>query len=271
MTVWISGDILLSGTHLAMYDQTLIPALPFAAADIAAGNTGVLTLLAQQLTEVSFGIADIMGLAVRCNEDVPFYTEASLQKAVSGVRPEIIHANVGGFSTPDDIPAWLGLCTALGTKPVGSLESAAVKSSIPALILSGNFDFVTPPGDADLVHADLSASYLVRIPYTTHAVTFWQPGCTGPMMSAFLASQTFAPNTSCTASIAPYTFAVPEPAPPPPAPPALPTPAPSGVITAPNTGSGPAPVASTFWLALPLIGAVSGSLAVVAGFRRRRA
>jgi pimeloyl-ACP methyl ester carboxylesterase len=75
-------------------------------------------------------------------------------------------------------------------------ERAPVKSAIPTLILSGEFDPMTPPILARTVHADLENSYLFEFPDQGHGLAFLTR-CAPQVMSAFLDDPGQRPDKFC--------------------------------------------------------------------------
>lgn len=62
------------------------------------------------------------------------------------------------------------LCDTWQTQPRDAIANEAIASDIPTLLLSGNFDPITPPDYANLVHETLSHSYNYLLPHVGHGV-----------------------------------------------------------------------------------------------------
>jgi hypothetical protein len=75
-----------------------------------------------------------------------------------------------------------------------------VVSDVPVLIMEGDFDAATAPEWVGLVTPGLSASQVVRFPYTGHS-TLDKSDCARGIMSAFLTDPTQPVDSSCTASM----------------------------------------------------------------------
>ena len=84
---------------------------------------------------------------------------------------------------------------------------APVRSGIPTLILTGDFDDRTPTELARRIAARLSHAYLVEFPDEGHD-TPRPSGCHWGILAQFLEDPTRQPDTSCVATIAPIPFAV---------------------------------------------------------------
>jgi pimeloyl-ACP methyl ester carboxylesterase len=262
----ISGNTLISGVFVAMYSSQVARVLPFANDLIAKGNNGVLQVLAQELVFVFSGFADAMTISVDCNEEVPFVTADVLAAGNADVRPEVIAADIANISTEESRRGAVALCETWGTPPADPIEKQAVRSNIPALILGGAHDPITPPPYGALAAETLSNSYFFEFPASGHGVFYHQWDCATPMIDAFLSRPSAEPDASCIDDVAPIDFAVDTaPAPAPPAPNNAGTP---GGIVAPDTGTGEwqaAGVRRGFWLS-PTIGAAMLAL----GWRLRR-
>ncbi len=261
----VSGDTLLMGLVEAFKRTDLIPSLPLALDQVAHGNLGVLQVLAQQIVSDVGGLAYGMAQSVNCNEEIPFLTPDLVQQANAGVRPEIVHA-LGAH-----VPALLGLCMKWGTPRPSPIENQPVASSIPTLVLAGEYDASTPPSWGQLAAETLSHSTFLEFPATGHGVLFGGGDCAGSIVIAFQDDPLRVPDSSCVGQIPPPRFVVAQPQPAP-TPPAAGNPAP---ISLPNTGLG-APAgggksANTVRLALWLLASGLGLLACSLRLERRRA
>ena len=83
---------------------------------------------------------------------------------------------------------------------------APVRSGIPTLILTGDFDDRTPTALARRIAATLSHAYLVEFPDEGHDTR--PSACHAGIVAQFLEDPTRQPDTSCVATIAPIPFAV---------------------------------------------------------------
>ena len=99
-------------------------------------------------------------------------------------------------------------CASFEVTPTASSTRAAVESDIPTLILTGQFDTMTPPVWSRFAADTLSQSYLFEIPGYGHSATFAGP-CPASMAIQFLQDPSKAPDASCVAEMKPE-FALPE-------------------------------------------------------------
>ncbi|MEM9170823.1 MAG: alpha/beta hydrolase, partial [Pseudomonadota bacterium] len=122
-------------------------------------------------------------------------------------------AGLDGAVVPPDV------CAAWGAPRRPGREVAPTVSSVPTLIIAGEFDPDTPPKWADVAAAGLSRSRTIVVPYGLHTeTTRWGgDGCAMSIAAAFfddedafLASPEASPDapTACLAARTPPDFAV---------------------------------------------------------------
>ena len=75
-------------------------------------------------------------------------------------------------------------------------QKQPVKSSIPTLILSGEYDPITPLSNAQQAMQTLSNSYLFVFPALGHGV-FTEHSCPDGIMQAFMQHPTVKPDSGC--------------------------------------------------------------------------
>jgi TAP-like protein len=88
------------------------------------------------------------------------------------------------------------ICQFWKVQPVPASQKVAVKSSIPTLILQGEYDPVTPPTNGMLTAQTLSRNYFILFPGVGHGVTS-PTNCPNSIMNAFLNNPTVKPDSSC--------------------------------------------------------------------------
>ena len=99
-------------------------------------------------------------------------------------------------------------CRAAGSPHPPASENEPLRSDVPALLLTGRFDPVTPVEAARLVVRTLTRAYVVEFPTLGHGV--WsQSACARRIGLAFLAAPLRPPDTSCVASVPSVRWAAP--------------------------------------------------------------
>ena len=156
----LNGDRLIVQFYTMLYRTELIPRLPRLIDDLSNGDWDALQgLLLMSL----FGTwSEGMHYAVQCNEEAPFGSPASVEAANSAASPR--------FSTAMNSAVIYKICHDWQTDKTAAVENEPVKSDVPALILSGEFDPITPPGWAHLAAETLENAQVYVFPGTGHSV-----------------------------------------------------------------------------------------------------
>lgn len=132
VTTYQLGQVL----RLASYTPALAALLPLDLSEAAAGN--YIPLAGQyELIDRVYGnaVAAGMNYTVVCSEDVPFYHITAAQRAQ-------MKRTFLGMAPVDDLEA---LCKVWPHGPVGPDFHSPLHSDVPALLLSGGDDPITPP------------------------------------------------------------------------------------------------------------------------------
>ncbi|HEX6481075.1 MAG TPA: alpha/beta hydrolase [Ktedonobacteraceae bacterium] len=187
-SVQLNGDMLLSFIYQAMYVTQLIPMLPAAIVQISEGNYSFLTRYTDYLMDI--GISEGMYYSVECGEDMAFTTLQKLDTSVNVLRPEIRQAILTSLQSE------FAICQVWGQPPVPAMQKQPVTSSVPTLILSGEYDPITPPSNGQLLEKTLSKSFFFLFPATGHGV-FDTASCPDSIISTFLQSPIEKPTAAC--------------------------------------------------------------------------
>jgi pimeloyl-ACP methyl ester carboxylesterase len=182
----IDGDTFMSGIFQMLYAGAIIPALPRVIFEAHQGKFDFFGRIFSQLVfdrSMSYG----MYYSVFCSEDGVFKPE---DQNLNNLPPEIVAAE-------KDTPAQLlEDCRIWQVTPLGPSANQPVISDIPTLLLSGQFDPVTPPPYAQAVAANLSHSQSVVFPTGGHGQAM-EGTCEDGMINAFLAAPQTPVDTSC--------------------------------------------------------------------------
>jgi len=198
VTEHFTGNDLVLWVRQALYDTSLIPQLP-----------AVLFQLRQheytQLASIYGNGIDIPGsiglfYSVMCGEDMAFTTQHALQTSVQGLPPPIQPALL------DFLLSRYSACQLWGVKPVPAVQKEPVRSSIPTLILQGEYDPVTPPANGMLAAQTLSKSYFFLFPGVGHGVYSPISSCPSDVTNAFWENPTEKPDASCISSMPELVF-----------------------------------------------------------------
>jgi pimeloyl-ACP methyl ester carboxylesterase len=197
--VRIDGDTAVEMLFTSLYITDYIPDLPelIARADAetaqgeaaALGEWGWVIFLFEGLSEGDY-------YAVECAEEAAFSSAPELAEAARAVPPEV--GRVFGD------PAFLEICASWAARPPDPRENQAVRSDVPVLLLSGEYDPVTPPAYARLAAETLGRAQVVEFPGLGHA-TFASP-CPIAIITDFIGDPAAAPDIRCVATMRPPPF-----------------------------------------------------------------
>lgn len=183
----LNGDILLETLQQQLYIASSLPALP---TQIYAVRDGDYTDLARARYLFEFVLPETISTgmynSVVCAEDSDFTVE---DIPANNIRPEL--------RTVFDTSSFLELCALWQVRALDSSVDEPVVSEIPALLMSGEFDPITPPGYADTVGATLANATLVTFPGQSHGQFLVGDDCATRVALAFLNNPTAVPDQSC--------------------------------------------------------------------------
>jgi pimeloyl-ACP methyl ester carboxylesterase len=131
----VRGAQVVDAIYSALHSTQAIPVIPRIITNAANGNYAAL----QQLVRENLGPSRFtwgLRLSVWCSEEMPFEDP---QRIASQASPTL---GLGGLDAGGPSPA---LCRAWNVAPAPAVENEPVKSDVPVLIFSGEFDPDTPP------------------------------------------------------------------------------------------------------------------------------
>jgi pimeloyl-ACP methyl ester carboxylesterase len=193
----LTGDDLMAGLFNALYDDALIPALPMLIEALAAGDTAVVPTLLREGVRDGVAQADVMARSVDCadNAGLPGFAEAEATALADPGR-------LASLVTTTGVPS----CAEWAVEQTPGAFNEPVTSDIPALVLAGSFDPITPPQGTRAVASHLANSVFLEFPAESHAVTPHGP-CEEAVTVAFLTDPRAELDTSCVDQLTPPTFA----------------------------------------------------------------
>jgi pimeloyl-ACP methyl ester carboxylesterase len=134
-------------------------------------------------------------------------TAADVTAAVRDVRPEILASHLG-ITDDASLRAQQDLCRAYGISSANASAAEPVTSSIPTLILAGEYDPVTPPEWGKQAAQTLSHSYFFEFPGSGHGELFGRHDCAIALAASFLDDPSKQPDGSCVSSLGEPAFLV---------------------------------------------------------------
>jgi pimeloyl-ACP methyl ester carboxylesterase len=151
------------------------------------GDFAPLADAVQRLVAMPNEMSEGMSRCVSCSCMIPFESPQAMRTAVAGLHPAL----QGAVIWPD-----YETCAVWQVPQTELKDRDPVRSDIPTLLLSGEFDPLTPPSFAAEAAATLSRHYAYVVPATGHGVVRTSP-CAWQMISAFLDNPAVAPGSQC--------------------------------------------------------------------------
>ncbi len=133
-------------------------------------------------------------LSVLCTEDLPRVTEAEARRAAEG-----------SFVGTTQYDFWARACRGWPVRPLPEGFDAPIRSEVPALVLSGGLDPVTPPHRGEAAAAEFTRARHVVVPWAAHNTT--PVGCVPDLIDVFIrAGHGDALDASCAERASPLPF-----------------------------------------------------------------
>lgn len=197
-TASFAGDDLIFWLYGSLYATQFIPLLPQTIFQIRAQNYTQLSFL---YSYVNFDDTLSYGLfySASCSEDWPFLTKQDITTAVQGTPPQI----AGAFGA--ELQQEYDICQIWHVRQLPAAQKQPVASSLPTLILSGEYDPITPPAYGQLAAQTLNHSYYELFPGMGHGEEY-NSDCADSIISAFEDNPAQKPADSCISTMAEPNF-----------------------------------------------------------------
>jgi len=195
---------------VALDNNWALPYLPRMMDRIARRDTAALREAVERTLSPDDGFAWGMRYSVWCSEEAP-YARRTPAAAQRGARPEL-----AGL---DPSPAPPAVCAAWRVPAASARDTAAVRSAVPVLLVSGAYDPETPPAWAAEAARTLPNARALTLPGMSHVPTqMWDAPCAMQAAAAFVDDPTrdppAGPAGACLAALRPPAFVTPQPEPP---------------------------------------------------------
>jgi pimeloyl-ACP methyl ester carboxylesterase len=198
LTVKLTGETLADALYQALYIRDVRPLIPYI---IDRADDGDFTFISGLLLPLQLENEDHatgMYRTVVCSERGDSDPNTI---RMSGFNPRLVRTELKGAQE------MIEMCKNWNIELLPRDVLEPVKSDVPTLLLSGDFDPITPPAFATQVAAGLSRANLVTFPRGAHGQAFESP-CANEIIESFLNNPMAALNLSCAAT-APSNFVVP--------------------------------------------------------------
>ncbi len=180
----LNGDRLVGYYFQLLYATSILPYLPKTVYDLKVGNTSLMSLVSPFL-DLDRTFADAMYYSVICAEDADYTLD---DYDLTDVPPALVAA----FGE-DTI---LTSCASWNAELLPNTVDEPVVSDVPVMVMSGEFDPITPPSFAAQAAETLSNSYNFVYPGVGHGALFGGD-CPLSMFVDFLGDPTTAPDATC--------------------------------------------------------------------------
>ncbi len=192
-TVVMAGDDFVFVLFSALYGTQLIPVLPKMIFQVRDHNNALLSQI-YGLVEFDDTFSDGMFYSHECNEDWPFVKQEDINAAVQGIVPQIQPALRASLQQEYDV------CHLWNVEKAPAVQKQAVVSAIPTLVLSDEYDPITPPVNGKLAAQTLKNSYYFLFPGLGHGAEY-NSTCVNSIISAFDDAPTQKPSDACIATM----------------------------------------------------------------------
>lgn len=182
----IDGDTFMNVLFQFVYNTEIVPALPQMIYDMREGRYALIQAF-YPLVLFDRTFASGMYYSVMCAEDADF-TLAELE--LDGVDEHIATAQ------KRDTASFLDLCQKWNVPQLGPDADAPVHSNVPTLVLSGDFDPITPPAFGAAAAETISPSYVYEFPAYGHGA-MTSGNCPNALIAAFVRNPERAPAAQC--------------------------------------------------------------------------
>jgi pimeloyl-ACP methyl ester carboxylesterase len=196
--VVMAGDDLVFVLFSALYVTQIIPVLPQMIFQVRDHNY---TLLSRIYGAIEFDhtFSDGMFYSDECSEDWAFLTPHDITVAMQGVTPQIQPA----FRA--DLQQEYDSCQLWRVQPAPAVQKQPVVSALPTLVLSDEYDPITPPTNGRRVAQTLENSYYFLFPGLGHGAEYNSP-CVDGIISSFTDHPTQKPSSACVAAMSEPNF-----------------------------------------------------------------
>lgn len=201
-TTTITADALANTLFQGLYRADVIAVAPLVIAAAGAGDYAPLARL-RELVGQPGTFSEGLYLSTVCAEEVRYFSPRLARWRYSQ-QSDIVARHF--------VPGQLDLqqqCDDWDVEPASPLFRVPVRSTIPTLLVTGEFDPITPPSFGAAVHRALPDSQLVEVRGVGHSpLESVPPACSGPLVSAFVAAPGTPVDAACTQ--VPVDFLTPE-------------------------------------------------------------
>jgi pimeloyl-ACP methyl ester carboxylesterase len=197
--VVVTGELLLNYLFQNMYNRSGIETVPQIIDLFEKGSPAAITSEVGYLADLYIDRSDwgdALSLSIDCHEEVPFNDLAKLR------RDYLRYPLLKSFAEDE---SWGAACANWPTGPLDPVENEPVYSEVPALLLTGLYDPITPPQYARLAGSRLINSFYFEFLSVGHDVLS-NERCAGELATQFLEDPKRMPRHACLGRLKPPEF-----------------------------------------------------------------
>lgn len=192
---WMSGDTILALTFQLLYDSRLRYLLPQQIYDASQGDYTAFERARHALLRLATVLSRGMNFSVLCHEELAFSSRAAFEAELAH------HPRIAQMYTDSILGGQAyRVCEEWGAGRADPSANQPVFSEIPTLLMTGEFDPITPPDWGRRAAATLSKAYFFEYPGVGHGASGVE-GCPRRMLTAFLQDPDAAPDGACLAEM----------------------------------------------------------------------
>jgi len=174
-----------------LYHTDVIPSLPQIIYDAAEGDFDLIALIQGSLMAQRDVVSLGMQISVQCNEEYPFSSLEEYETLLADY-PRLV-----GFLENTSVgKPFFYMCAEWDSGEADPIENEPVTSDVPALLMTGQFDPITPPAWAYRAADTLSNTTVLEFPGVGHGASVVS-GCPRDTLIAFFDDPTTLLDASC--------------------------------------------------------------------------
>ena len=189
----IDGEGFIQIVYFTVYIGLTLPVVPSLIDDTAVGNTARLELIAPLTAAFSAGLSYGANVVYNCNDELSFTDSGQIAELIAEADVMPVLTDGEAFDTFENF----AICEELDLLPAAESENSPVEGDVPALILTGEYDPITPPAYGELIAESLPNSFMVTLPGLAHDPITTGGECALAIATAFLANPETEPDTTC--------------------------------------------------------------------------
>lgn len=197
--VEVDGQVFARAIYFMLLVPSLVPFTPALIDSAANGEYAAITIPYAFFFGTSEGVSQGMSNSVNCSDELPFVSEQDVQAVQARILPELRAETQGAFDFAN------AQCALWNVPPSPAIENQPVVSDVPTVILSGEFDPITPQSYGEQAAQTLGRSTVVELLGSSHDPASASP-CGVAIVQSFLQNPAATLDTSC-ADDAPIVFA----------------------------------------------------------------